>query len=169
MLPRLNLVLGGTAPGKSAFAENLTGLTFRPRHRIATAQAFDEEMRAKRAAHRVQRGHGQRTREAPLDLAPSLLPPLRRMLSCWMLWLDNHMLAEHDLAPDKNALMSAGGPCAAQVLVSNKVGLSVVPDTTRARRFQNAQRALNQRLAAGAGLVVKVIAGLPQVLRGIVP
>ena len=53
MLPRLSLVLGGAASGKSAFAENLAMRTSRPRHYIATAQAFDDEMRAKVAAHLV--------------------------------------------------------------------------------------------------------------------
>ncbi|MBZ8118228.1 bifunctional adenosylcobinamide kinase/adenosylcobinamide-phosphate guanylyltransferase [Roseovarius sp. LXJ103] len=173
MLPRLSLVLGGAASGKSAFAEALVMRTARPRHYIATAQAFDDEMRAKIAAHLVQRGDGWRTHEAPLDLAPALsaaAPGDVVLLDCATLWLSNHILAEHDLAQAEGALMAALGACAAPVVVvSNEVGLSVVPDNKLARRFQNAQGALNQRLAAEAALVVQVIAGLPQVLKGTLP
>ena len=92
------------------------------------------------------------------------------MLDCATLWLSNHMLAEHDLTQAEEALMAALRACAAPVVVvSNEVGLSVVPDNKLARRFQNAQGALNQRLAAEAALVVQVIAGLPQLLKGTLP
>jgi len=173
MLPRLSLVLGGAASGKSAFAEALITASARPRHYIATAQAFDGEMHAKIKEHRTMRGPDWQTHEAPLDPGPALAsaaPGDAVLLDCATMWLSNHLLAEHDLSAAEAALMAALQACAAPVvIVSNEVGLSVVPDNKLARRFQNAQGALNQALAREAGLVVQVIAGLPQVLKGSLP
>jgi adenosylcobinamide kinase/adenosylcobinamide-phosphate guanylyltransferase len=92
------------------------------------------------------------------------------LMDCATMWLSNHLLAESDLTKAEAALFTALDACPAPVVVvSNEVGLSVVPDNALARRFQTAQGALNQRLAARAGLVVNVIAGLPMVLKGTLP
>ncbi|HSG55033.1 bifunctional adenosylcobinamide kinase/adenosylcobinamide-phosphate guanylyltransferase [Seohaeicola saemankumensis] len=173
MLPKLTLVLGGAASGKSAFAERLvldSGLA--PVY-LATAQAWDEEMRGKIARHRNARGAGWLTHEAPLDLAPALTaarPDQAVLLDCATLWLTNQMLADHDLAAQETALLAALDACAAPVVVvSNEIGMSVVPENALARRFRQAQGELNQRLAAQAPLVVAVMAGLPLVLKGTLP
>ncbi len=169
-LPDLTLVLGGAASGKSAFAEGLVLQSGRARAYLATAQMFDDEMRAKVARHQTMRGGGWRTIEAPLDLTPALNSARAVeavLLDCATMWLSNHMLAENDLAEAEAALIIALAHCAAPVVVvSNEVGQSVVPENALARRFREAQGRLNQRLAAEAGLVVNVIAGLPQVLKG---
>jgi adenosylcobinamide kinase/adenosylcobinamide-phosphate guanylyltransferase len=92
------------------------------------------------------------------------------LLDCATLWLSNHLLADNDLTAEGAGLMAALHACPAPVVVvSNEVGQSVVPDNALARRFQGAQGRLNQRLAAEAELVVQVIAGLPQVLKGTLP
>ncbi|MEB8387138.1 bifunctional adenosylcobinamide kinase/adenosylcobinamide-phosphate guanylyltransferase [Rhodobacteraceae bacterium KMM 6894] len=173
MLPKLTLVLGGAASGKSAWAEGLVTGTGLDRVYIATAQAFDAEMRVKIDAHRVARGPGWRTIEAPLDLTTALADVSAGqavLLDCATLWLSNHVLAENDLSAKSAALIKALCACPAPVVVvSNEVGHSVVPDNALARLFQGAQGRLNQRLAAEAGLVVQVIAGLPQVLKGAIP
>lgn len=172
-LPPLTLVLGGAASGKSAFAEGLCFQSAKPRAYIATAQAFDGEMRDKIAAHRAQRGADWRTVEAPLDL-PAALQTCQSdeivLLDCATLWLSNILLAQQDPQPAGVALRAALAGCAAQVIVvSNDVGMGIVPDNKLARDFRNAQGRLNQMLAADAGLVVQVIAGLPQVLKGALP
>ncbi len=174
MLPKLALVLGGAASGKSRWSEKLVrGASENPLY-IATAEAYDDEMRAKIAAHRKMRASDDWTTiEAPLDLAPALAsaaPGQVVLLDCATLWLSNHMLADHDLEAAEEALIDALAACAAPVVVvSNEVGLSVVPDNALARRFQRAQGNLNQRLAAEAGLVVQMIAGLPLVMKGALP
>ena len=173
MMPALTLVLGGAASGKSAFAEQLVTGSARPRLYLATAQAFDPEMQEKLTRHRAARGPGWSLVEAPLDVAPALrnvAPDHIVLLDCATMWLSNHMLGESDLPGEEAAFMSALADCRAPVVVvSNEVGLSVVPENALARRFRDAQGALNQRLAAQADLVVNVIAGLPQVLKGRLP
>ena len=172
-LPKFTFVIGGAASGKSAFAERLCFQTDKPRVYIATAQAFDDEMREKITAHRVQRGAEWRTIEAPLDLSSALATCAADevvLLDCATLWLSNVLLGDGDVRVESAALQSAIAGCAAQiVVVSNEVGHGIVPDNALARQFRNAQGRLNQMLAADAELVVQVIAGLPQVLKGALP
>lgn len=173
MLPKLTLVLGGAASGKSDFAEGLVCDTKAARVYIATAQAFDDEMRAKIAAHRATRGPDWHTIEAPLEIAPALEDASTRqvvLLDCATLWLSNQMLAEHDIDAALAGFLQALNHSKARiVVVSNEVGQSGVPDNALARKFREAQGQLNQSIAAQAELVVAVIAGLPLVLKGKLP
>jgi adenosylcobinamide kinase/adenosylcobinamide-phosphate guanylyltransferase len=172
-LPALSLVIGGARSGKSTFAEGLVTATPRPRRYIATAEAWDDEMRDRIARHRQDRGADWLTVEAPLDLAAALAkaePGEVVLVDCATLWLTNHMLADHDLNAKTGELLTALASCAAPVvIVSNETGWGIVPENALARRFRDEQGRLNQRLAAQAGLVVTVIAGLPMVLKGQLP
>ncbi len=169
-LQKLALVLGGASSGKSVFAEGLVTGWGRPRVYVATAQAWDVEMQAKIARHQAARGPGWRTIEAPLDLAGALRdvkPEEAVLIDCATLWLTNQLLAEVDMAAEEAQLIQVLAACPAPVtVVSNEVGLGIVPDTPLGRRFREAQGALNQRLAARADLVVFVAAGLPLTLKG---
>ena len=172
-LSRLSIVVGGAASGKSAYAEALVrGAGGSPVY-LATAEARDAEMTAKIAAHRAARGPGWRLVEAPLEPGAALAaarPGEVLLLDCATLWLSNHLLADNDLADAEARLMTGLDACPAPVvIVTNEVGGGVVPDTALGRRFRAAQGGLNQRLAARAGLVVTVIAGLPLVLKGALP
>lgn len=173
MLSDTCLVLGGAASGKSAFAENLVERQDAPLVYIASAQAWDAEMRAKIDTHVARRGPRWRTVEAPLDAAPELarlVPGEVCLFDCATMWLSNHLLAENDLEAEQARLLAAIRDCAARlVIVSNEVGFGIVPDNALARRFREAQGRLNIVLAREAGLVVQVIAGLPQVLKGELP
>jgi len=173
MAAPLTLILGGAASGKSAHAEGLVTATGRARVYLATAEPYDAEMHEKIEFHRKRRGPGWRTVEAPRDVRPALGSARADemvLLDCATMWLSNHLLAESDLSQAETALIDALENCAAPVVVvSNEVGLSVVPDNALARRFQAAQGRLNQTLAARADVVVNVIAGLPQVLKGQLP
>ena len=172
-LPALTLVIGGARSAKSAFAEGLVSATTRPSRYVATAQAWDDEMRERIARHRLDRGAGWLTVEAPLDLVSALAAATSAevvLVDCATLWITNHLLADHDLDAMSSALVGALAACAAPVvIVSNETGWGIVPDNALARRFRDAQGRLNQRLAAEAGLVVTVIAGLPLVLKGRLP
>jgi len=140
---------------------------------IWTAQALDDEMRAKIDRHRAARGAGWRTIEAPLDLPAALSQAGAAdivLLDCATLWLSNHLLADHDPERECSGLMHALAACPAPVVVvSNEIGMSPVPQNAMARIFGQAQGALNRQLAAQAGLVVAVMAGLPLTLKGTLP
>ena len=173
MLPKQTLILGGARSGKSAFAERLTTAFNAPRTYIATAQAHDDEMRARIAAHLDQRGTQWRTIEAPLNTADALraLPAdTVALLDCATLWLSNHLLADSDLDAETDALLKAitCAPCPV-ITVSNEVGQGIVPENALARRFRDAQGRLNQRLAAQSDLAVLIAVGLPLVLKGSLP
>lgn len=172
-LPPLTLVVGGARSGKSAFAERLVLGSARSRRYIATAEAWDDEMRDRIARHREDRGTSWTTVEAPLDLAGAIAGASDTeavLVDCATLWLTNHLLADHDLAAESAGLLAALAACPAPVvIVSNETGWGIVPENALARRFRDEQGRLNQRLAAQAGLVVTVIAGLPMVLKGTLP
>ncbi len=172
-LPPLTLVVGGARSGKSAFAESLVTASARPRRYIATAEAWDDEMRDRIARHRSDRGTAWTTVEAPLALAAALAearPDEAVLVDCATFWLTNHLLADHDLGAETAQLFAALAACPAPiVIVSNETGWGIVPENALARSFRDEQGRLNQRLAAAAGLVVAVIAGLPMVLKGQLP
>lgn len=161
----LTFVLGGARSGKSAHAEQLVTACAASWTYIATAQAYDEEMRERIAMHRARRGEGWETVDAPLDLAEKIeaLPDGRPVLvDCLTLWLTNHMLAEHDLAAECRRLADVlSRPRGPWVVVSNEVGLGIVPDNALARRFRDEAGRLNQQIAAVADTVVMMVAGLP--------
>jgi len=169
-LARLTLVLGGARSGKSSYAERLVREAGRGCVYVATAEARDDEMRARIARHRAGRPADWTTIEAPLDLPRRLaaLPGDRPVLiDCLTLWLSNVLLAERDLDAAGDDLIAALRACPAPVVcVSNEVGLGIVPDNELARRFRDAQGRLNQRVAETADRVVLLTAGLPLVLKG---
>lgn len=170
-LPSLTLVIGGAASGKSALAEQLMGASGLSKVYVATAEAHDDEMRAKITEHRARReGQNWRTIEAPRDLAAALARAGQDeavLIDCITFWLSNRMLDEADLAEETEALLRLLAETEPPVvIVTNDVSGGVVPDNAMARAFRGAQGRLNQRLAAQADLVVQVTAGLPHVLKG---
>lgn len=165
-LPSLTLVLGGARSGKSAHAESLVlGSGLQPVY-VATAQALDGEMRQRIRHHRDRRSGAWQTVEAPLELATALAthasPERAVLVDCLTLWLTNVMLAERDPETESDrllaALAAATGPV---VLVSNEVGLGIVPLDALSRAFVDHAGRLHQRLAQVASWVRFVAAGLP--------
>jgi adenosylcobinamide kinase / adenosylcobinamide-phosphate guanylyltransferase len=170
--PKLTLVTGGAASGKSAWAEGFVRQSNLAKTYVATAQSFDDEMRTKILRHRGQRGDDWRLIEAPLDLPAALLSVSEGIIlvDCLTMWLSNHLLAKNDIEPLPGDLLATIASVPAHiVMVTNEVGQSVVPDNALARRFQTLQGRLNQQIARHADLVVAVIAGLPLALKGDIP
>lgn len=162
-IPRLSFVLGGARSGKSRYAQSLVEHLAPPWIYVATAQALDQEMRARIADHRAQRGPDWTTIEAPLDLARALREaggaPV--LIDCLTLWLTNLMCAERDIAAAAGELEAAlDARAAPTVLVANEVGLGIVPDNALARRFRDEAGRLNQRIAARADRVLFMVAGM---------
>lgn len=163
--PRTTLVLGGARSGKSRLAESLAleAADDRPVY-IATAEAGDAEMAERIAAHAARRTGRWSTVEAPHDLAGALRDAGGRvvLVDCLTLWLSNTMLAERDIEAANGDLLAAlARRPAPTLLVSNEIGLGLVPETPLGRAFRDAQGRLNQRVAAAADCVVFVAAGLP--------
>lgn len=160
------LVLGGARSGKSTFAEGL--LAGGPALYLATGQAFDDEMAARIRLHRDRRGPDWRTVEEPLDIAPIIEShrdcPI--LVDCLTLWISNLMHAGRDVDHDAAQLCAVlAAPACPVVLVSNEIGLGLVPDNALARQFRDHQGRVNQRVAAICRKVVFVAAGLPLTLK----
>ena len=168
-MSRLTLVLGGARSGKSRFAEGLAAGFDGPRTYIATAEAFDDEMCQRIARHRAQRaGAGWCTIEAPLDPLAALVQARGFvLLDCLTVWLGNLLHQQRDIGAAVADLCGGLAACEARaVIVSNEVGLSIVPENAMARRFRDEQGFANQRLAEVADEVFFVAAGLPLKLKG---
>ncbi len=164
----VSLILGGARSGKSRFAEKLAHGT---KHYIATAQAFDDEMKERIAAHKKQRGENWVTHEVPFDLVNQLRklddPKHFILVDCLTLWLSNLLLNDADCAEMIYDLAAHLKETKAHViLVSNEVGLGIVPDNKLGRAFRDIQGIANQGVAAIADHVVFMVAGLPMVLKG---
>jgi adenosylcobinamide kinase/adenosylcobinamide-phosphate guanylyltransferase len=169
-LPPLTLVLGGARSGKSRHAEALIA-TRGPGLYLATAEAGDDEMAARIAAHRSRRGASWTTLEEPLELAGTLArhATVERpiLVDCLTLWLSNLMLAGRNLDTATHALITVlPGLAGPVVFVSNEVGLGIVPDNAMARMFRDLSGAAHQRLAEICTDVHFVVAGLPMTLKG---
>lgn len=169
-LPWTTLVLGGARSGKSRLGERLVrdhAGTGTPVY-LATAEAFDDEMRLRIEQHKADRGDGWITMEAPRDLPDRLESCGEQpvLVDCLTLWLSNLMLA--DIAPDMeiaNLVEVLAERTAPTVLVSNEVGLGLVPETPLGRQFRDWQGLANQRVALSADCVLFVAAGLPLVMK----
>jgi len=161
----VTLVLGGARSGKSRMAleraESLPGeLVY-----IATAEALDAEMSDRIARHRAERGARWQTVDAPLDLAGALLrgdvAGKVIVVDCLTLWLSNLMLRDQDVVGATSAFLEALARRQGTVLlVSNEVGMGIVPENALARRFRDEAGRLNQAMARAADEVVFVCAGL---------
>jgi adenosylcobinamide kinase/adenosylcobinamide-phosphate guanylyltransferase len=165
-LSRLSLVLGGARSGKSRHAERLAlGSGLAPVY-VATAQALDAEMAARIARHRARRGASWRTVEEPLDLVGALRRECADgravLVDCLTLWLTNLMVAQRPVPAELAGLVELLPTLpGALVLVSNEVGLGIVPSDAMARVFIDHAGWLHQRIAELADLVVFMAAGLP--------
>ena len=160
------LIVGGARSGKSRRALQIAGGIEGERIFIATAQASDTEMAGRIERHRAERGVGFKTVEAPLELLDALetgVSPHRVVVvDCLTLWLSNSMHEGRDVRAGTDALAAflevAPGPV---ILVSNEVGMGLVPQTRLGREFRDALGELNRKVAAVCRRVEFMVAGLP--------
>jgi adenosylcobinamide kinase/adenosylcobinamide-phosphate guanylyltransferase len=169
-LYRTALILGGARSGKSRLALQWAQDAAPFRILIATAQAFDDEMRARIALHQEERDETWRTEETPMELAQAIRthakPGQVVLVDCLTLWLSNILLAGRDVKREADALADAvreaKGPL---ILVSNEVGHGIVPATPLGRAFRDEQGRLNQLIAQACEAVAFVAAGYPVLLK----
>ena len=187
--PRLILILGGARSGKSAFAERLAASSGQPVAFIATATASDDEMRARIARHRASRPRDWHTLEEPLDLARAVRQAAELadvvLLDCVTLWLGNVLLqASGQYEKDDEgevefhttsrlfderalkeieallAVVKSLAPNKTLIVVTNEVGLGVVPAYPLGRLYRDTLGYVNQRLAQAADHVYLMVAGI---------
>jgi adenosylcobinamide kinase/adenosylcobinamide-phosphate guanylyltransferase len=167
---RSALILGGARSGKSGYAQSLAEGYSPERLYLATATPGDDEMAARIARHQADRGHGWTALEEPLEVAAALLQHARAgrvvVVDCLTLWLTNLMLAGRDPGPAVTTLAEAihalAGPV---VLVSNEVGMGIVPDHKLGREFRDWQGRANREIGAACDAVIFIAAGLPLQLK----
>ena len=167
---KLYLVTGGARSGKSRHAETLVEAGPPPWRYIATAEPLDEDMQRRIDAHRARRGKDWQTVEVPLELASALADCPEEtpvLVDCLTLWLSNLMLSGRPVETAVDGLLESlerrRGPT---VLVSNEVGLGIVPDSALARDFRDAAGVLNGKVAARAEHVHFMVAGIPVIVKG---
>ena len=170
---RIILVLGGARSGKSRFAQQLAERLWPKPVYLATAEITDAEMADRIARHRAARDGRWACVEEPLDLAGALARAAAQgngvLLDCVTVWLGNVLVKEGATAADgrQQALLTALQQRRGDlILVSNEVGLGIVPEHALGRQFRDLAGWLNQALAAEADTVVFVAAGLPLTLKG---
>jgi adenosylcobinamide kinase/adenosylcobinamide-phosphate guanylyltransferase len=177
MTPRLTLLTGGVRSGKSARALSLAHerAADAPVLFVATAQAFDDEMRSRIVAHKAERSAHWDTLEEPIDLPERLADRLcgdagyaAVLIDCLTLWVSNLLLALPEDA-DAEGIIAARARDLIDVLrradlpaivVTNEVGLGVVPSTPLGRRYRDALGRVNQLFAAAADEVILLVSGI---------
>ncbi len=182
MAKTLTLILGGARSGKSTHAERLAAAHGGNILYVATAQAWDDEMVQRIAAHRAQRPAHWRTLEAPIGIGEAIIEAQGRnsadlvLLDCLTLLTSNVILAlpepittagaEAAVAQEVYDLCAAYvAGSASWIIVSNEVGLGIVPEYPLGRHYRDALGRANQRLAACADRVLFMVAGLPMTVK----
>jgi adenosylcobinamide kinase/adenosylcobinamide-phosphate guanylyltransferase len=168
-----NLILGGARSGKSALAERIAAESEREVVYVATAERGDGEMAERIAHHRARRPVHWHCVEEPLALAQALYlharPDRCVLVDCLTLWLSNLLGADDParLEHERDALLELMPMLPGHiVLVSNEVGLGIVPMGELSRRFVDEAGRLHQALGASCERVIFTAAGLPLVLKG---
>lgn len=166
------LILGGARSGKTGLAERLAMRAGDAPAYLATAQALDAEMRERVATHQRTREGRFKTIEAPIELSDAIISASKIhdvvLVDCLTLWMTNMLTAGLDVAGlvEELAVTLAQIKRARVILVSNEVGLGIVPDNAMARNFRDLAGAAHQRLAEVCADVYFVAAGLPLTLKG---
>jgi adenosyl cobinamide kinase/adenosyl cobinamide phosphate guanylyltransferase len=164
----LTLILGGARSGKSTRALSLA------RGRVlfvATAEALDDEMAERIAAHRAERPAHWDTLEEPKDIARALRARGDQydsvIIDCLTLWVGNLMEGEQGLREWVPPLLEAYRAGRADwIVISNEVGLGIVPDNPLARRYRDSLGVVNQLVAEAADTVILMVAGIAVELKG---
>ncbi len=164
------LILGGARSGKSRYGEQIVRSCPAPWIYVATAEARDDEMKQKIEIHRNRRSRQWTTIEEPVDLSGVLESRLETrqtlLIDCLTLWVSNLIISGDEITPvlDRfcHAIRSYRG---CLIMVSNEVGLGIVPDTKLGRQFREIAGALNQQIAEIVDSVHFIVSGLPIILK----
>lgn len=153
------LITGGVKSGKSRRALELALAFPAPRLFVATAPAFDAEMSEKIARHRAERGDAFETVEEPLRIDRAVRE--RCVLDCIPLWLNNLFFEDRESEADEILGSLLRRLPSSIVIVTNEIGMGVIPMDAMTRRYGEALGRINARLAAAVDRVELMVAGLP--------
>lgn len=177
---RIVFITGGARSGKSRFALEKANSMNGKKIYIATAEPLDEEMKERIKRHKEERGREWLTMEEPIKI-PKLLRELKGecdviLLDCLTLWLSNLMVAGKELSgeieefiADLKGIKNSSSSCLQPLvlfIVSNEVGMGIVPENELARRFRDLAGMLNQRVAEIADEVYFMVSGIPLKIKG---
>lgn len=177
MAIKIVLVTGGAKSGKSSFVlDKVSGVDGKKAF-IATAEALDDEMKERIGRHKAERSDKWETYEVPLKISDALLDATSRqnvvVLDCLTIWLSNLLIGKVDTEENVQRLVntlveikespvcSTGSGCSVLYIVSNEVGMGIVPENALAREFRDLAGNLNQRIAAISDETYLVVAGIP--------
>lgn len=172
MALKIILVTGGAKSGKSSFALNKASGVAGKKAFIATAEALDDEMKERINKHKAERGDEWESYEVPLKVSDALLDATGRqsvvVLDCLTIWLSNVLIGKVDTQENVQKLVDtlieikeAPNPgCSVLYIVSNEVGMGIVPENGMAREFRDLAGGLNQRIAEISDEVYLVVAGI---------
>jgi len=169
----VTLITGGSRSGKSSHALELTG-PFKRKVFIATAQAMDEEMRIRIANHQKERGDRYQTVEEPIKVAEAIKSIGSDtdvvILDCLTVWMGNlmfHLKNEEEREREIDHLLAVlEKPSCSVIVVTNEVGMGIVPENKLSRQFRDAAGYLNQQVAKRANRVVLMVSGIPVEIKG---
>ncbi len=172
-MSHITFVLGGVKSGKSAYSLNEANLLQGKKAFIATAEGLDAEMKARIARHKQERqNHSWETFEEPLHIA-DILPAVERdhevmIIDCLTLWVSNLFHAGLNPEAEFNALASALLACHTShiYIVSNEVGMGIVPEYRLSREYREQLGLLNKMIAHIASRVVLMVAGISLEIKG---
>ncbi len=169
------LILGGARSGKSGYAQEIAEAFEGKRLFVATAQALDDEMAKRIEDHKKQRGNRWVSNEEPVEIVQVLSKGDREytviLIDCLTLWTSNLLRVFGDDRESIENRIQSLIDCLANIktttiLVSNEVGLGIVPENPLARSFRDLAGGVNQRVAQVADRVILMVAGIPMVVKG---
>jgi adenosylcobinamide kinase/adenosylcobinamide-phosphate guanylyltransferase len=174
-LKKIILITGGVRGGKSRYALTLARRINGPRIFLATAQPFDDGLRQRVQKHKEQRGAEFRTVEEPVYLGKALATvgkaPAVVVIDCLTVWVNNlfHEMKDNVKAiqEQKDSFVRALTDCPSTVIiVTNEVGMGIMPDNPLARDFADALGKLNQQIAQLSDEVILMVSGIPSWVKG---
>ncbi len=174
MMKKLIFITGGARSGKSRFALNYANRNFSEKLYLATSEILDQEMAKRVENHKKMRGPEWKTLEEPLHIADQINKYGDKveviLLDCITLWLSNLLtrgIGEEDIINEIDRLInSLRGNQTSFIIVSNEVGMGIVPAEPIGRRFRDLQGMTNQKIAQIADIVILMVSGIPIFLKG---
>ncbi len=170
---KLTLITGGARSGKSSFALREASRISGAKAYIATAEGLDEEMRARIENHKKQRGKDWDTFEEPVRVSDVIMEIKDGygsiVIDCVTLWLLNTMSGNADVTDAIETLihsLQTASPASHFYVVTNEIGMGIVPDNELTRRFRDLAGLMNQKVAEAADEVYLLVSGIPLKVKG---